>query len=218
MSELNIILMGPPAAGKGTQSELICERYAIAHISTGDMFRSAIQNKTPLGLEASEYIQKGELVPDSVTVGLVRERLKEQDCANGFLLDGFPRTIAQADELENILSSLGKKLSSVILLVADDDVLIERISNRRVCTKCGASYNLKTKPSQVEGVCDNCGSELILRPDDRAESFSVRLKDYHEKTLPLADYYRNKGLLKEVDALQDINDVFKDVEKIIASL
>ncbi len=218
MNELNIILMGPPAAGKGTQSELICERYAIPHISTGDMFRSAIENKTPLGLEASEYIKSGRLVPDSVTVGLVRERLKADDCKKGFLLDGFPRTIAQADALEEILTSLNKKLSVVFLLTAEDAKLIERISNRRVCTGCGASYNLKTKPSKVEGICDNCGKELILRPDDRPESFAVRLNDYHEKTLPLVKYYQEKGLVRELDGFKDIKLVFDEVQEIVASL
>jgi adenylate kinase len=213
--KLNIILMGPPAAGKGTQSELICKKYGIAHISTGDMFRSAIANKTELGLKAQSFISKGQLVPDEVTVGLVRDRLKNPDCKKGFLLDGFPRTIPQADSLENMLKEDKMGLSSVILLVADDNELIDRISSRRVCPKCGASYNLKSKKPLKDNICDTCGSALIQRPDDCASSFKVRLDDYHKKTYPLVDYYKGKGLLREVNALQDINDVFKDVQKVL---
>ncbi len=213
--KLNIILMGPPAAGKGTQSELICKKYGIAHISTGDMFRSAIANKTELGLKAQSFISKGQLVPDEVTVGLVRDRLKNPDCKKGFLLDGFPRTIPQADSLENMLKEDKMGLSSVILLVADDNELIDRISSRRVCPKCGASYNLKSKKPLKDIICDTCGSTLIQRPDDCASSFKVRLDDYHKKTYPLVDYYKGKGLLREVNALQDINDVFKDVQKVL---
>ena len=216
--ELNIILMGPPAAGKGTQSELICEAYQIPHISTGDMFRTAIADKTELGLEASKYIQAGKLVPDEVTIGLVRERLQAADCKKGFLLDGFPRTIAQADSLEEILASQNRHLSAVILLVADDDELTMRIADRRVCTNCGASYNLKTKKPQKDGICDVCSHPLIQRSDDRPESFKVRLDDYKNKTLPLVKYYREKGLIKEVGALNDIADVFKDIQDILAKL
>ena len=217
-SELNIILMGPPAAGKGTQSELICKEYNIPHVSTGDMFRSAIANKTELGLEASKHIQAGQLVPDEVTVGLVKERLAQEDCLKGFLLDGFPRTIKQADSLEEILASLNKHLSAVIVLSADDAKLTERIANRRVCTKCGASYNLSTKRPKVDGICDNCGEKLILRSDDRPESFKVRLDDYKNKTFPLINYYKEKGLVHEIDALEDIPVVFKKIQEIFASL
>lgn len=213
--KLNIILMGPPAAGKGTQSELICKEYGIAHISTGDMFRAAIANKTKLGLLAQSYISAGKLVPDEVTVGLVKERLTQDDCKKGFLLDGFPRTIPQADSLESMLKEDKMGLSAVILLVADDNELLDRISSRRVCPKCGASYNLKSKKPLKDNVCDTCGSELIQRPDDCASSFKVRLDDYHKKTYPLVDYYKGKGLLKEVNALQEINKVFKDVSKVL---
>ncbi len=213
---LNIILMGPPAAGKGTQSELIVREFGIPHISTGDMFRSAIENKTKLGLEAQAFISEGKLVPDSVTIGLVEERLGQKDCEKGFLLDGFPRTIPQAEALEKMLGSQNRKLSKVILLVADDKELVERISSRRVCPKCGASYNLKTKKPQKDGICDSCGSELIQRPDDRAESFVVRLDAYSSKTLPLVEFYKKKGILAEVDALKDIDEVFADVDKVLS--
>lgn len=212
---LNIILMGPPAAGKGTQSELIVKTYKIPHISTGDMFRAAITNKTPLGLKASEFINQGLLVPDEVTIGLVEERLAQDDCKEGFLLDGFPRTVYQAEALDKLLMNSGRSLSSVILLTADEDVLTSRITNRRVCPNCGASYNVETKKPVQDGICDSCSHELIQRKDDTAEAFKVRLDAYSKQTFPLADYYRGKGLLKEVNALQDIDAVFQDVQKIL---
>ena len=213
--QLNIILMGPPAAGKGTQSENICKKFNIAHISTGDMFRSAIASKTPLGVEASEYISAGKLVPDSLTIKLVEERLGRDDCLNGFLLDGFPRTIPQAEALDKLLEEGHRELSYVILLEADDEELASRITSRRVCPKCGASYSLKNKKPHIEGICDESGSKLIQRDDDKIESFKVRLDDYHSKTSPLADYYENKGKLVKIDALQDIDKVFEDIKKVL---
>lgn len=215
---LNIILMGPPAAGKGTQSEKIVETYSIPHISTGDMLRAAVSNKTPLGLRAAEYMNAGLLVPDEVIIGLVEERLSEDDCKKGFLLDGFPRTVPQAESLDRLLSKLNRELTSVILLTADDEVLTARITNRRVCPECGASYNVVTKKPAVDGVCDHCGHDLIQRKDDTAEAFKVRLDSYAKSTLPLADYYKKNGILSEVDALQDIDDVFGDVQKILSEV
>ena len=215
---LNIILLGPPAAGKGTQSQLIEKRYAISHISTGDMFRAAIKEQTPLGKEAYQYTSTGRLVPDEVTNGLVKERLSKDDCKKGFLLDGFPRTVIQADVLQEILSSLGTSLTCCILLKADDELLIDRIASRRVCLNCGASYSIKTNKPKVENVCDCCGTELVFRNDDRPESFKVTVEDYHKKTFPLVEYYKKKGLLYEVDALLPIDEVFENISKIISSL
>ncbi len=213
--ELNIILMGPPAAGKGTQSELIVEKFAVPHISTGDMFRAAISNKTPLGLKASEYMNQGALVPDEVTIGLVEERLLKEDCRKGFLLDGFPRTIPQAEALDKLLEKMGRRINSVILMVADDEVLTSRITSRRVCPSCGASYNILTKKPKVEGVCDCCGEKLIQRKDDNAEAFKVRLEAYASQTYPIAKHYEEKGVLGKVDALQSIDAVFSDIQKIL---
>lgn len=212
---LNIILLGPPASGKGTQSELIVSNFNIKHISTGDMFRSAIASKTKLGLEAESYMKAGKLVPDEVTNGLVKERLAQDDCKNGFLLDGYPRTINQADVLEGILASLGSSLTAVILLTADEDELTSRISSRRVCPNCGASYSLKNKKPLKENICDNCDSELIFRNDDRPESFKVRLDAYKNQTYPLVDYYKKKGILYEVDALSSIDEVFSSIKDVL---
>ncbi len=207
--------MGPPAAGKGTQSELIVKEYGIPHVSTGDMFRAAIKNQTPLGREAQSYINAGKLVPDEVTIGLVEERLAEPDCAKGFLLDGFPRTVNQAEALEHILERLHKSLTAVILLEADDDALVKRISNRRVCLNCGASYNLLTKKPEVEGICDNCGEHLIQREDDTAESFIVRLEAYHNQTYPLVAFYEERGLIRRVNGLSSIEEGFSDIKRIL---
>ncbi len=213
---LNIIIMGPPGAGKGTQSELIIKNYGIPHISTGDMFREAAINKTTLGLEAKAFMDRGELVPDEVTIGIVRERLSKDDCAKGFLLDGFPRTLVQAEALKTLLNEINRPITSVINLAVNEKLLIDRISSRRVCPKCGASYNLLTKTSKKEGICDNCQGELILRDDDRPESFKVRLEAYKAKTLPLVEYYKKEGLLSEVDGLASIEEVFKSIQEILS--
>jgi adenylate kinase len=212
---MKLLIMGRPGAGKGTQAANIKEYYKIPHISTGDMFREAIKNKTPLGVKASEYINKGLLVPDEVTIGLVKERLSQDDCAKGYLLDGFPRTIPQAEALEDLSREIGRPVELVVVITADKEELVKRISGRRVCPKCGNSYHLAFKKPLVDGICDACGSELIQRKDDTIESLNVRLDAYENQTKPLVDFYKNKDLLKEVDGLQSIDKVFEDIKEIL---
>ena len=195
----NIILMGPPGAGKGTQAVVIADHYQIPHISTGDMFREAIGNKTPLGLQAKAIIESGGLVPDSLTIALVEERLSKEDCANGYLLDGFPRTIAQAEALKQFGPKINRAVDLVIDISVPDEILIERIAGRRVCPKCGASYNIVSMKPVQDGICDRCGAELIQRKDDNPESFKVRLENYYGQTQPLLDYYEKEGLLHSFD-------------------
>ena len=212
---MNLLIMGPPGAGKGSQAALIKDHYKLAHVSTGDMFRDAISKETKVGLLAKGYIDKGELVPDSVTIELVRERLQEDDTKNGFLLDGFPRTIAQAVELEKILKEQNKKIDKVINLVVDDAILINRISGRRVCKDCGATYHIEGKKPFKDGVCDICGGELYQRADDTIETVSNRIKVYYEKTKPLLDYYKDLDILADVDGLGGIDKVFIRVKKLL---
>lgn len=214
---MKIVLLGPPGAGKGTQAKLIVQKYNIPHISTGDIFRKNIKEMTPLGIKAKEYIDKGQLVPDELTVEIVKDRIKEDDCKNGFLLDGFPRTVVQADALNDVLADLGTKLDYVINIKVDENNLIERLSGRRVCPKCGASFHVVFNPPKVEGVCDYCGAEVIQRADDSEETVKNRLSVYNKQTQPLIDYYTKNGLIKNINGEQDINDVFEEICNVLGS-
>lgn len=214
---MNIVLMGLPGAGKGTQAEKIVEKYGIPHISTGDMFRAAMKEETELGLKAKSFIDKGELVPDEVTIGIVQERLSKEDAHKGFLLDGFPRTVAQADALENILNNLGKKIDYVINIQVDKEVLMERLTGRRICKNCGATYHLVFNPPSEDGVCDRCGGELYQRADDNEETVQNRLDVNIKQTQPLLDFYQDKGYLVNIDGQRDINEVFSEIDDLIGS-
>ena len=208
---MNLILLGPPGAGKGTQAAKIIEKYNIPHISTGDMFREAIKNKTPLGELASSYINKGLLVPDEVTINMVKDRLTWEDCKNGYLLDGFPRTVAQAEALEAFLNSRDEKIDTALLIDVPMEFILERMTGRRVCGSCGASYHVKFNPTKVEGICDVCGSEVVQRKDDREDTVRERLDVYERQTQPLIDFYKEKNLLSTVDGTKAINEVFNDI-------
>ncbi|WP_088187405.1 adenylate kinase [Desulfosporosinus sp. FKA] len=210
---MKIILMGGPGAGKGTQAGPLVEKYHFPHISTGDMFRAAIKEGTALGLKAKSYMDAGGLVPDEVTIGIVAERLAQPDCAEGFLLDGFPRTLAQGNALNEILDSLGMKLDGVINIEVAEDVLIPRLTGRRVCRKCGASYHMVFNPPQQEGVCGQCGGELYQRSDDTVETAKNRLNVYNQQTEPLINFYQQQGLLKRINGDQPIDKVFADILK-----
>jgi len=207
----NIILMGPPGAGKGTLAKQLKEALNLVHISTGDMFREAISSGTKLGLLAASYINDGHLVPDEVTIGLVKERLAQEDCANGFLLDGFPRTLPQAEALTKMSKEISRNIDVVINLECNDDELVRRISGRRVCKKCGAPYHIENMKPKVEGVCDLCGGELYQRKDDNEQALKVRLEIYNFDTKPLLEYYKNLGLLKDFNSLVGKETLFDEV-------
>lgn len=209
--------MGLPGAGKGTQAEQIVEKYNIPHISTGDMFRAAMKNNTELGRKAKSFMDNGDLVPDEVTNGIVRERLSEDDAKDGFLLDGFPRTVEQAQELENILSDLGTELDAVINIDVEKDVLMKRLTGRWICRTCGKTYHEIYNPPKVPGKCDLDGGELYQRDDDKKETVEKRLNVNMKQTKPLLDFYSEKGKLHNINGGQEIKDVFVDVEKILAS-
>ena len=212
---MNIILFGAPGAGKGTQASEIVRKYNLTHISTGEIFRNAIASNTAIGELANSYISKGCLVPDDVTVEIVKERLAQEDCKNGFILDGFPRTLPQAECLDQICLELNISIDHVIDIEVNEDELIRRLSGRRVCKTCGASYHIDFNPSKVENVCDKCNGELYTRKDDEKESVAVRLKTYKSSTMPLINYYMEKGLLVAINGQQEINDVLNEiVEKI----
>ena len=208
---MKIILMGPPGAGKGTQAEKLVDLYQIPHISTGDMFRKAQKDGTELGLKAKSYMDQGQLVPDEVTVGIVKERLAEADCKEGFLLDGFPRTVQQADALDTILAELDMALDCVVNIEVDKAFLVDRLTGRRVCRACGATYHIANKAPKVECVCDKCGGELYQRGDDTIETVSNRLDVYAAQTAPLIDYYKSKGIMSSIDGSKSMEDVLADI-------
>ena len=209
---MNLILLGAPGAGKGTQAEKICEKISIPAISTGNIIREAIKNGTKVGLEAKRYIESGDLVPDEVVIGIIKERLECDDCKNGFILDGFPRTIPQAEAL----NSMGVQIDTVLEIDVKDEKVVSRLSGRRVCEKCGASYHVLYKQPKAEGVCDLCGGNLVMRKDDNPETIRERLKVYHDQTEPLKDFYKNLGKLKVVEGQEEVADttalVFKTLE------
>jgi adenylate kinase len=215
---VNLVLMGLPGAGKGTQAEQIVDQYEIPHISTGDMFRSAIKEGTVLGLQAKSFMDKGELVPDEVTIGIVRERLSKADCEKGFLLDGFPRTVPQAEALETILSDLNREIDFVINIDVKKELLMERLTGRRICKSCGSTYHLVFNPPAAEGVCDRCNGELYQRADDNEETVQNRLEVNLKQTKPLLDFYETKGYLRNINGQQDIRKVFADLDELLGSL
>ncbi len=215
---MNLVLMGLPGAGKGTQADKIVEKYGTPHISTGDMFRAAINEGTELGLKAKSFMDQGALVPDEVTIGIVQERLNKPDCENGFLLDGFPRTVAQAEALEAILDEIGKKIDFVINIQVDKEILMERLTGRRICENCGTTYHLVFNPPAEEGVCDRCGGKLYQRADDNAETVQNRLEVNLQQTQPLLDFYQAKGYLKNINGRQHINQVFADIDSLLKGL
>ncbi len=212
---MHIILLGPPGAGKGTQAALLAKQESIPHISTGDILRAAKAAGTPLGKLAAGFMDRGDLVPDDVVIGLVKERLAQPDCQKGFIFDGFPRTVPQADALGRALTAVGVPLTGVISIEVPDGVLVDRAVGRRSCQQCGEIYHVVSKPAKTEGVCDKCGGPLLQRDDDRAEVVENRLRRYHQQTAPLIDYYRAKGLLRTVDGQQSMDAVTADIRKAV---
>ena len=210
---MRLILLGPPGAGKGTQASSIVAEYGITHISTGDIFRHNIKNETELGKKVKSYLDNGQLVPDELTIDLVWDRLSKEDCKNGFLLDGFPRTINQAEALQKGLEERGLKLDKVINIDVDKNILVKRLSGRRVCKNCGETYHVDNKPSEKEGVCDKCSGEVIQRADDNEKTVLDRIEVYESQTFPLIDFYKNLGLILTVDGTLPIEDVFSQIKE-----
>lgn len=213
---MNIVLLGPPGAGKGTQAKVLSERFKIVHVSTGDMLRAAAKEKTPIGLSAKSYMDKGELVPDKVVVGIVTERIAADDAKSGFMLDGFPRNEAQAVEIDRALGESGKKLDVVLYFKTSREISIKRLSGRRVCVSCGANFHIKNMPPKKEGICDRCASQIIQRDDDKEETVTRRLTVYEKETESLIMYYKKKGILREVEGDLNVEELFKNIEALFA--
>lgn len=213
---MRLIFIGPPGSGKGTQAKRLASRFGIPHISTGDMLREAVAEGTPLGKEADKIMKAGQLVPDEVMIGMIRERLAKPDARKGFILDGFPRTIVQAEKLNALVSGNGKSDLRVLRLLVPDEAIVKRIALRRTCANCGAIYHLENQPPKKAGVCDQCGGQLIARPDDTEAAVRKRLESFHRQTEPVAGYYKNKNVLKEVDGTGPIDMIFERIEKALA--
>ena len=212
---MKIIMLGAPGAGKGTQAKMIAERYQIPHISTGDIFRANIKNGTALGMEAKKYMDQGQLVPDELTVKILLDRVAQDDCKNGYVLDGFPRTIPQAEVLDQALTELGEKIDFAIDVEVPDENIVKRMSGRRACLACVATYHIEHIPPKQEGICDTCGQSLVLRDDDKPETVLNRLQVYHKQTQPLIDFYTAKGIMKAVDGTMEMHDVFNAIVSIL---
>ena len=212
---MKIIMLGAPGAGKGTQAKMIAEKYSIPHVSTGDIFRANIKNGTELGMRAKAYMDEGRLVPDELTVELLLDRVADEDCRNGYVLDGFPRTIPQADVLTEALAKTGDKVDYAINIDVPDENIVRRMSGRRACPGCGATYHIEHIPPKKEGICDVCGQKLVQRDDDKPETVLKRLGVYHEQTQPLIDYYEKEGVLRNVDGTRSLEEVFSDIVKLL---
>jgi len=214
---MRIIMLGAPGAGKGTQAKQIADKYQIPHISTGDIFRMNIKEGTELGKKAKTFMDQGALVPDELTVALVVDRIQKEDCKNGFVLDGFPRTIPQAEALDKELAEMEEKMDYAIDVDVPDENIVNRMGGRRACVNCGSTYHIVSIPTKVEGICDKCGNEVVLRDDDKPETVQKRLKVYHEQTQPLIDYYNSQGILKSVNGVRPMEDVFAEIVRILGA-
>ena len=212
---MKIIMLGAPGAGKGTQAKMIADKYGVPHISTGDIFRANIKNGTELGMEAKKYMDQGLLVPDELTVKILLDRVAQEDCKNGYVLDGFPRTIPQAEVLDRALTELGDKIDYAIDVDVPDENIVKRMSGRRACLACGATFHIEHVPPKEEGVCDRCGKELVLRDDDKPETVQNRLKVYHDQTQPLIEFYSGKGVLRTVDGTKPMQEVFDAIAAVL---